>query len=157
MELIDALGTSSLIWQAPAAAAYGIYYAGDSEDVAVAETIYHHEKFMRATNEHPGWTADFRVVIGSVDRDLDDVSAVPDVLHPDGYTASRAEGSGLRAAGSDGLVWDSVRMDEGRCIGIFWPDASTIPIKGRHYSYHWNGIRVDFVRQHDTGRVLAVT
>ncbi|PLU67850.1 hypothetical protein BMJ22_26185, partial [Sinorhizobium medicae] len=84
---------------------YGIYYAGDSEVVAVAETIYHHEKFMRATNEEPGWTADFRILIGSVDRDLDDVSAVPGVLHPDDYTASHIEGRDLRAAGSDGLVW----------------------------------------------------
>jgi hypothetical protein len=135
---------------------YGIYYAGDSEEVAVAETIHHHEKFMRATNEDPGWTADFRVLIGSVDRDLDDVDAVPGVLHPDDYTASQAEGSGLRAAGSDGVVWASVRMPGGRCIGIFWPDTITIPIQGRHYGYHWNGDRVDFVRQHDTGRVLEV-
>jgi len=136
---------------------YGIYYAGDSEVVAVAETIYHHEKFMRATNEEPGWTADFRILIGSVDRDLDDVSAVPGVLHPDDYTASHIEGRDLRAAGSDGLVWDSVRMRGGRCIGAFWPDVITIPIQGRHYGYHWDGTRVDFVRQYDTGRVLAVT
>ncbi|MDX2329934.1 RES domain-containing protein [Sinorhizobium medicae] len=136
---------------------YGIYYAGDSEVVAVAETIYHHKKFMRATNEEPGWTADFRILIGSVDRDLDDVSAVPGVLHPDDYTASHIEGRDLRAAGSDGLVWDSVRMRGGRCIGAFWPDVITIPIQGRHYGYHWDGTRVDFVRQYDTGRVLAVT
>ncbi|PLU63574.1 RES family NAD+ phosphorylase [Sinorhizobium medicae] len=136
---------------------YGIYYAGGSEVVAVAETIYHHEKFMRATNEEPGWTADFRILIGSVDRDLDDVSAVPGVLHPDDYTASHIEGRDLRAAGSDGLVWDSVRMRGGRCIGAFWPDVITIPIQGRHYGYHWDGTRVDFVRQYDTGRVLAVT
>lgn len=136
---------------------YGIYYAGDSEEVAVAETIYHHEKFMRATNEEPGWTADFRILIGSIDRDLDDVSTVPGVLHPDDYTASHIEGRDLRAAGSDGLVWDSVRMPGGRCIGAFWPDLITIPIQGRHYGYHWDGTRVDFVRQYDTDRVLAVT
>lgn len=136
---------------------YGIYYAGDSEEVAVAETIYHHEKFMRATNEEPGWTADFRILIGSIDRDLDDVSTVPGVLHPDDYTASHIEGRDLRAAGSDGLVWDSVRMPGGRCIGAFWPDVITIPIQGRHYGYHWDGTRVDFVRQYDTDRVLAVT
>jgi hypothetical protein len=135
---------------------YGIYYAGDSEDVALAETIHHHEKFMRATNEEPGWTADFRVLIGSVDRHLDDVGAVPGVLHPDDYTASHAEGRRLCTAGSDGLTWESVRMPGRRCIGIFWPDLIPIPIQGRHYSYHWNGSSVDYVRQHDSGRVLAV-
>ncbi|MDX3924665.1 MAG: RES family NAD+ phosphorylase [Shinella sp.] len=136
---------------------YGIYYAGDSEGVALAETIHHHQKFMRATNEEPGWTADFRVLIGSIDRELDDVNAVPGVLHPDDYTASQVEGRGLRAMGSDGLSWNSVRMAGGCCIGLFWPDIIPIPLQGRHYSYHWNGARVDFVRQHDTGNVLAVT
>ena len=136
---------------------YGIYYAGDSEDVAIAETIHHHEKFMRATNEAPGWTADFRVLIGSVDRDLDDVDGVPGVLHPDDYAASHAEGRALRTAGSDGLTWNSVRMPNGRCIGVFWPDAVSIPVQGRHYGYHWDGTRVDFIRRYDTGRVLAVS
>lgn len=135
---------------------YGIYYAADREDVAVAETIHHHEKFMRATSEEPGWTSDFRVLIGSVELRLDDVSQVPDVLHPDDYTASHLEGRAQREAGSDGLLWPSVRMRGGNCIGIFWPNVITIPVQGRHYSYHWDGTRVDFVRQYDTGKVLAV-
>jgi hypothetical protein len=136
---------------------YGIYYAGDREEVAVAETVHHHQNFMRATKEPPGWTADFRVLIGSIDRDLDDVNAVPGVLEPDDYAASQAEGRALRAAGSDGLTWNSVRFPGGRCIGLFWPDIVPVPVQGRHYSYHWDGKRVDFVKQHDTGTVLAVT
>lgn len=59
---------------------YGMYYAGDREDVALAETIHHHAKFMAATDEAPGWTSDFRAMIGSIDRELHDVNAVPDVL-----------------------------------------------------------------------------
>lgn len=35
---------------------------------------------MAATHEDPGWTSDFRVLIGSVDLSLDDVNAVPEVL-----------------------------------------------------------------------------
>ena len=136
---------------------YGIYYAGDSEEVALAETIYHHGRFMAATGEDAGWTSDFRVLVGSVDRDLDDVSAVPGVLDPDDYAPSRAEGRRLRAAGSDGLAWNSVRMPGGSCVGAFWPDAVSIPKQGRHYCYHWNGSRVDFVRRYDTGTVLAVS
>ena len=77
---------------------YGVYYAGDSEEVALAETIQHHERFMAATDEDAGWTSDFRVLIGSVDRDLDDVNMAPGVLDPDDYAPSQAEGRGLRAA-----------------------------------------------------------
>ena len=135
---------------------YGLYYAASSEDTALAETIHHHQKFMAATAEAPGWTSDFRVLIGSIDRDLHEVSALPGVMDPVDYTVSQVLGRRLRDAGSDGLVWDSVRMPGGRCIGLFWPDLVPIPLQGRHYSYHWNGARVDFVRQHDTGRVLEV-
>ncbi|QOF75612.1 RES family NAD+ phosphorylase (plasmid) [Aminobacter sp. SR38] len=136
---------------------YGIYYAGNREEVALAETIHHHERFMAATSEDAGWTSDFRVLIGSVDRDLDDVNAVPAVLDPDDYFSSQAEGRGLRAAGSDGITWNSVRMPGGSCVGAFWPDVVSIPKQGRHYCYHWSGARVDFVRQYDTGIVLAVS
>ncbi|MCV3764440.1 RES family NAD+ phosphorylase [Rhizobium sp. TRM95796] len=135
---------------------YGIYYAGESEDVALAETIHHHQSFMRATAQSPGWTSDFRVLVGSVDQVLDDVNAVPDVLHPDDYSASQVEGRGLRAAGSNGLLWNSVRMADQRCIGVFWPDIIPIPIQGRHYCYHWDGSRVDYVRQYGIQTILAV-
>jgi hypothetical protein len=136
---------------------YGIYYAGNREDVAVAETIHHHEQFMRATNESAGWTSHFRVLIGSVDCELDDIGDTPNLLHPADYGPSQMEGSRLRSTGSNGLVWDSVRMAGGRCIGIFWPDVIPIPVQGRHYCYHWNGSLVDFVREHDTGFVRSVT
>ena len=46
---------------------FGLYYAGDSTEVAIAETIHHHAKTMRATAEPPGWTSQFRELIGSVD------------------------------------------------------------------------------------------
>ncbi|MGO7360518.1 RES family NAD+ phosphorylase, partial [Rhizobium ruizarguesonis] len=74
---------------------YGLYYACESEEVAVAETIHHHQKFMSSTPQRPGWTSDFRVIVGSVDRELDDVNAVPGALHPDDYTASLNPGSGV--------------------------------------------------------------
>jgi len=135
---------------------YGIYYAGDSEEVALAETVHHHQIFMAATGEAPGWTSDFRVLVGSVDRDLDDVNGVPAALDLEDYSASQELGRRLRACGSDGLTWRSVRRPEGNCIGAFWPDVIGIPTQGRHYCYHWNGTRVDFVRQYDTGLVLAI-
>lgn len=135
---------------------YGLYYAGDSEEVAIAETIHHHQRFMAATGEAPGWTSDFRVLIGSVDRDLDEVGAGSGALDPDDYAASQILGRDLRAAGSDGVVYRSVRKHDGQCIGAFWPDVISIPVQGAHYGYHWNGTRVDFIRQYDRGTVFQV-
>lgn len=135
---------------------YGLYYAGDREAVALAETIHHHQRFMAATREPPGWTSDFRVLIGTIDRDLHDVDSIPDVRNPTDYAPSQKAGAALRAGGSDGLLWHSVRLPEGRCIGVFWPDVVSIPVQGAHFCYHWNGTRVDYVKRYDTAQVWSV-
>ena len=135
---------------------YGIYYAGDSEAVALAETIHHHQIRMADTAEEPGWTSDFRVLVGSVDHGLEDVDAVPGVRDPLHYRPSQIEGAALRAAGSDGVTWESVRHPGGRCIGAFWPDVVTIPVQGAHYMYHWDGTRVDRIWKHDTRELFDI-
>jgi hypothetical protein len=135
---------------------FGLYYAGDGTDVAIAETIHHHARFMRATHEPPGWTSQFRELIGSIDSDLDDVTDRPDLLHPDDYRPSHAFGAERRAAGSNGITWPSVRYPGGRCIAVFWPDVIPIPVQGAHFAYRWNGTDVDFVRNLDTGDTIAV-
>lgn len=135
---------------------FGLYYAGDRTEVAIAETIHHHAKFMRATNEAPGWTSQFRALVGSIAADLDDVRGRSDLLDPDDYGPSQRFGAERRAAGSNGITWPSVRYPDGECIGVFWPDVIPIPIQGAHFAYHWNGDAVDYVKQLDTGKVTAV-
>jgi len=135
---------------------FGLYYAGDSTEVAIAETIHHHTKTMLATAEAPGWTSQFRELIGSVDADLDDVSGIADVLHPDDYAASQVFGAQRRAAGSNGIFWPSVRFAGGNCIVAFWPDVVPIPTQGAHFAYHWNGTTVDYVKMLDTVEIMSV-
>lgn len=130
---------------------YGLYYAAESEAVSVAETAYHHARTMAATHEPPGWTSDFRVLVGSVSRAFHDVNDVPGVRDPADYSIAQDLGQRLREAGSDGVVYRSVRDPSGECIGAFWPDVVTRPVQGRHYRYHWDGERVDFVRPLEEG------
>lgn len=133
---------------------YGIFYAGNSEQVALAETIHHHAAFMSNASATPGWTSGFRVLVGSIDRELHDVDAVFGARDPDDYRLSQLAGKALRDAGSDGLTWTSTRRPEGRCIGVFWPDVVTIPILSASYSYHWDGARIDLIEKHDTGEII---
>lgn len=135
---------------------FGLYYAGDRTEVAVAETVHHHTRFMRNTQEAPGWTAQFRELIGSVDADLDDVAGRAELLDPDDYGPSQAFGAERHAAGSNGITWPSVRYPHGQCIGVFWPDVIPIPSQGAHFAYHWNGSAVDYIKRLDTGEVMAV-
>jgi hypothetical protein len=136
---------------------FGLYYAGDRTKAAIAETIHHHARFMRATKEAPGWTSQFRELIGMIDADLDDASGRADLLAPDDYCPSQLFGAARRATGSNGITWPSVRYPGGSCIAVFWPDVISIPTQGAHFSYHWNGTAVDYVKQLDTGEVMEVT
>jgi len=135
---------------------FGIYYAGDRTEVALAETIHHHTKTMRATDEAPGWTSQFRELVGSVDTDLDDVTGMADLLCPEEYAASQRFGAERRAAESNGITWPSLRYEGGNCIAVFWPDVIPIPTQGAHFAYHWNGSAVDYVKRLDTGEVMRV-
>lgn len=135
---------------------FGLYYAGDTTEVAIAETIHHHTKTMLATDEAPGWTSQFRELIGSVDADMVDVTGMADLLDPDHYGPSQVFGAQRRAAGSNGITWPSVRFSGGNCIAAFWPDVVPIPTQGAHFAYHWNGSAVDYVKKLDTGQIIGV-
>lgn len=139
---------------------YGVLYAGNDFETALFETIHHHTRFMTATAEAPGWTSQFREILLSVSADLHDLrgeeAASHPALDPDSYTASRALAATLRADGSDGLVYPSVRHPGGECAGLFYPDCAADPLQGRHLDYHWDGARVDLVREAGGGAVYRV-
>lgn len=137
---------------------YGVLYAGNSFEVALFETIFHHEQFMARTAEAPGWTSQFREIVMNVSARLHDLRTglMPETLSPDDYAAGQELGAALRRAGSDGVVYPSVRRRGGECVGLFYPDLASGPTQGRHLDYHWNGVRVDYVRDAGTREVFEV-
>ena len=139
---------------------FGVLYAGNIFEVALLETIYHHERFMVRTREAAGWTSQFREIVMNIGARLHDLHK-PDAdqlraLDPDSYTVSQALAVQLRAAGSDGLVYPSVRHKGGECVGLFYPDLATNAVQGRHLDYHWDGTRVDFYRNASNGHVFRI-
>ena len=125
---------------------YGVYYAGNRFEVALHETVYHYERFMRATDEAPS-QADFRELVGSIDRRLHDIrkdDRFTDALDADDYTASQRLARRMRdGEDSDGIVYPNVRYPAGEAIAAFWPDVISIPTQARHLCYRWNGAQVD--------------
>lgn len=125
---------------------FGIYYCGDSFEVALRETVYHFERAMRATRE-PKVVADYRELVGSVKLRAHDIRRAPAFqacLAPDDYSVSQALGARLRNhEDSDGILYPSVRAPSGDALAIFWPDCVSIPTQGRHLAYRWNGERCD--------------
>ena len=139
---------------------YGVLYVAKTFETAVLETMHHHGRFMAATEQAPGWTSQFREIVLDVDASLHDLRSLDrtdPVLDPNDYAASQTLGSSLRALGSDGIVYPSVRQPGGECAGLFYPDRVSLPTQGRHLDYHWDGFRVDLYRDVAARQVYRVT
>ncbi|ODT66583.1 MAG: hypothetical protein ABS75_26260 [Pelagibacterium sp. SCN 63-23] len=135
---------------------YGVYSAGRSEEVAIREVAHHHGRAMRASAEAPGWTSQFRLLVNRLDLDLHDARRFERYHHPDDYAPSQALARRLRAAGSNGIVYRSVRSPGGECAAIFWPDLIPVPVQADHFDFHWDGARVDKIRNCRTQSIFAL-
>jgi len=125
---------------------HGAYYAADDLPTAVAETAYHFARFAADSADGPRYEA-MRVIVGRIDADLHDVERLDDgdrrrLLDPIDYTASQALALAMRASGSTGVHYPSVRRAGGRCVAIFRPAAVGIPAQTKHLKYHWDGTAV---------------
>lgn len=139
---------------------YGVLYAGNRFETALAETVHHHARFMVRTAEPEGWTAQFREIVLDIALEAHDLrnggGAFDDALDPASHAAGQALGAALRKVGSDGIVYPSCRHRGGECIALFYPDRAANPVQGRHLDYHWNGARVDFYRDANNGDVFRI-
>ncbi len=132
---------------------YGVYYAAQALETAVAEVSHHRAVFLARTHE-PSIDVDMRVILATVEaplhdlRNLDDVlapespGAAADIFDPDSYRAPQLLGSVLRKAGSWGVQFPSVRHPGGLCVGIFRPKALRPGKPGAHIGLHWDGQRI---------------
>ena len=126
---------------------FGVYYAADLLQTAIAETVFHFEAFARDSADPPR-AEDMRVLVGPVDAALEDVASLPPgeratILDPTSYAASQPYAARRREAGANGVVYPSVRHQGGTCIGVFRPRAVGLPTQERHLKYRWNGQRID--------------
>ena len=126
---------------------YGVYYSARRRDCAVAETAYHTGRFLAATHEPP-CELDMRVLVAGIAALLHDLRHNPrrfrSVYDPNDYTVSQELGRALRAAGSSGIVYRSVRLPASECAAAFRPRAvRPLPRGDTHLLYHWDGERID--------------
>jgi hypothetical protein len=124
---------------------YGVYYAAQALETAIAEVSHHRAVFLARTDEPP-IDVDLRLITATLDAPLHDVGALgasaAELLDPDDYAAAQTVGRELRAAGGWGVVFPSVRHPGGRCAGIFRPKALRNARAGTHIALHWDGSRI---------------
>ena len=121
---------------------YGVFYAARERATAVAETRFHHARFLAATKQGPMHLPMrlYHVAIDARLHDLRPVGAVHDaVLAPDNYAESQALGRALHAAGSAGVAYRSVRRAGGQCCGLFRPRGASACLHAAYLLYVWDG------------------
>jgi len=130
---------------------YGVYYAGDTLETALREHTFHMARAYAATGEAPGWISEVRELVGQIDADLHDlrVGGFEAFVDPDptAYSAPQAFAGRLRADGSNGIVYPSLRNPGSECFAAFWPNVVSVARQADHYRYHWNGARIDYVHR----------
>ena len=123
---------------------YGVYYAAHSIDTAIVETAFHRARFLAATAE-AAMEIDMRSYAADIRGEFHDIRGgarrftefcAPD---PAAYGTAQNFARGLRAQGSNGIAYDSVRDPGGECVAVFKPRAIAPVVQGPHYCYVWNG------------------
>ena len=121
---------------------YGMFYAARDRATAVAETRYHHGRFL-ADTQQPAMHLPMRLYHLAIDGRLHDLrpsGAVPEAVYdPIDYRAARGLGGALRAAGSAGVIYRSVRHERGLCVGLFRPGAASRCLQAAVLLYAWDG------------------
>lgn len=121
---------------------YGVYYAASSLDTAIKETVFHRERFYRASNE-PTCSISMREYTAKIKKPLVNINSTKyeHVLNPDPkfYSKSQDFGKKIQSEKQWGLLYPSIRDKGSLCVAIFRPPALTIPDQGRHLKYIWDG------------------
>lgn len=121
---------------------HGMFYAARDRATAIAETRHHHARFLAATAQ-PAMHLPMRLYHVAIDARLHDLrppAAVDAAIYdPADYTAAQALGTRLRAAGSAGVVYRSVRQAGGQCVGLFSPLGARDCLHAAHLLYAWDG------------------
>lgn len=124
---------------------FGAFYAAASLDTSIAETRYHREVFLRATREGP-LELDMRTYLCDVSASFHDIRGLrdrmPDIYDLVSYVASQKLARSLKKAGSNGVVYDSVRHAGGECLAVYRPRLVQNCRQGTHLRYVWDGERI---------------
>lgn len=128
----------------------GVWYAGRTVDTALAESVYHRTRELAEVGHFDTrvqmrlYHADFATTFHDIRGGGRRWSRLHD---PDSYVESQFVGRALLDAGSNGLVYDSVRHPGGTCIACFRPRLVRRVRVAAHYEYTWSGTPAPAIRR----------
>jgi hypothetical protein len=120
----------------------GAWYCGRTLATALAESIHHRTQELREVGHfetrmqmrlyHADFAASFHDIRGPD-------PAFAGLYDPDNYDRSQAFGQALLEPGSNGIVYRSVRHEDGESLACFRPALARNVRVAAHYDYRWEG------------------
>ncbi len=119
---------------------FGAYYCSNSIHTAIAEWTYHAGKFWLEHGFSDIADATVRSYVGAFDQPLVDVRTYPE-FHGESYQQPQLLARFLKNEHRHGVLYNSVRLEDGLCAGLFIPKATTPVRQSAHYTIHWDGLQ----------------
>lgn len=128
----------------------GAWYAALDLESAKAEVAYHRTAELMEVGVLET-RLQMRLYLADFDCTWHDIrakSANHRALHdPASYAASQAFARALLAAGSNGIIYRSVRREGGECIACFRPALVGNVRQDAHFEYRWTGTATPSIRK----------
>jgi hypothetical protein len=120
----------------------GAWYAARTIDTALGESVFHRTRELAEVGQfetriqmrlyHADFGGPFHDIRGGG-------RAWTPLYSPDSYADSQAFGRRLLEAGSNGIIYDSVRHHGGTCLACFRPRLVRKARVAAHYEFRWHG------------------
>jgi RES domain len=128
----------------------GAWYAAFTLEAAHAQCVYHRTVELGEVGVFET-RVQMRQYLADLNAEFHDVTGEDPAfaaLHdPDSYGAAQAFGRELFAAGSNGIIYRSVRDPGSRCLACFRPALVQCVRQAAHFEYRWEGRRDPVIRE----------
>jgi hypothetical protein len=126
----------------------GAWYSAFDLNTALQETIYHRTQELHEIGVFDA-VVQMREYLSDFDCDFHDVRSrdFDDCHNPNSYRASQRLAGELLGAGSNGVIYRSVRHAGGQCLACFRPILVSNVRVAAHFEYKWAGSSVPTVSQ----------
>jgi hypothetical protein len=122
----------------------GAWYAARRLATAQAEIIWHRTQELAEVGVFET-RVQMRLYLADFSAPFHDVRA--EQQDPDSYVRSQALARELLEAGSNGVIYRSVRDAPGECIACFRPKLVMNVRPDAHFEYRWEGTRTPVIRK----------
>jgi hypothetical protein len=130
---------------------YGMLYVAETMKTAISEVAYHQQAYLSNVEDIAFDRLTFRGLActfsGDVIHDATTLAADDPIYNPYSYADSQPAGGKLRADGSEGIQYWSVRSPGNICWGLFTPMHVSAIVQTAHFEFVTDGRDIIDIRQ----------